>query len=394
MKREQNRSLERLGLRLKQVKESLPATGPVIWLHALSVGEVSSALPLVKGLRESICPAVLVFTATTRSGRKLAEELIRPHVDLVLFSPLDLPCSVRSYLEVIRPDLFILVETDFWPNWLRLLKQRQVPMMLVNGRISATSFAAYRRFAFFFRPMFRCFDLLAMQTTEEREKMLALGIPAERLVCLGNLKYELPAQHVAPPELLALVDHGQPIWVCGSTHPGEEELILAAFKKISNKKLCLIIAPRKIERSSEVVKLAQSMGLAAHLRSSGTARSGSVLILDTIGELASCYGLARLAFIGGSLVDEGGHNPIEAAVQGVPVLFGPHLEDFAEIACDLIACGGAKTVTAESLAENVAALLADATLHTAMAKAAQHLVEQQRGGVERHLLAVRELLGN
>ncbi|MGR0480335.1 MAG: 3-deoxy-D-manno-octulosonic acid transferase [Candidatus Electronema sp. V4] len=394
MKILQNRVLARLGLLLPH----LPVRqGPVIWIHALSVGEVTSTLPLVKGIRESIRPAALVFSATTRSGKELAERLIAPHVDLVLFSPLDLPCTVRRYLDVMRPSCFILVETDFWPNWLHQLRRRQIPAMLVNGRISKKSFTSYRRFAFFFRPMFGCFSLLSMQTAQDRDKMLALGIPEEQLVCFGNLKYDLPTRQAAPPDLTAAHDH-RLIWVCGSTHPGEEELIFAAFQKIVGANPCvrslrLIIAPRKIERGEELVKLARSFGLNAVLRSSGAADTEScVLILDTIGELAGCYSLARLAFIGGSLVDEGGHNPIEAAAQAVPVLFGPHTEDFAEIARDLTACGGAKVVTAESLAETAAAILSDDALHEAMSGAARDLVERQRGGVERHVQAVRQML--
>ncbi|MGX9728096.1 MAG: 3-deoxy-D-manno-octulosonic acid transferase [Candidatus Electronema sp. VV] len=390
MKILQNRVLERLGLNLPR----LPVRqGPVIWIHALSVGEVTSALPLVKAIRESIRPAVLVFSATTRSGKELAERLIAPHADFILFSPLDFPCAVRRYLDAIRPSCFILVETDFWPNWLRQLRRRQIPAMLVNGRISEKSFAAYRRFALFFKPMFRCFRLLSMQTAQDRDKMLALGIPTERLACFGNLKYDLPARQTAPHDLAAAAHDHRPVWVCGSTHPGEEELIFAAFKKLAGLPLRLIIAPRKIERGGELLKLARSFGLNAVLRSSDDVGAEScVLILDTIGELAGCYSLARLAFIGGSLVDEGGHNPIEAAAQGVPVLFGPHTEDFAEIARDLLDCGGAKVVTAETLAETAASILSDDALHTAMSGAARDLVERQRGGVERHVQAVRELL--
>ncbi len=401
------RIAERLGLKRHQfvVHQSAALQNPIIWLHALSVGEVNSALPLVKAIRRQFGPVRLVFTASTGSGKMLAEQLISPYADLVLHSPLDFRFTVRRYLDSIRPDLFILVETDFWPNWLNLLRRQQVPIMLVNGRISAKSFAAYRRFAFFFKPMFSCFDLLAMQTEEERNKMLALGLPAERVAVLGNLKYDLPMQQTAPPDLAA--EQGQLAWVCGSTHPGEEELIFAAFKHLaeavpcgSSKKgehrgspLRLLLAPRQISRGSELVRLADSFGLAADLRSNGVRRPESrVLILDTIGELAGCYSLARLAFIGGSLADAGGHNPIEAAAQGVPVLFGPHMEDFAEIAENLIHCGGAKIVTAESLAEQAAAILSDDALHAVMSAAARQLVEQQRGSVERHLQAGRGLL--
>lgn len=401
------RILERLGLQRHQFvvqRSSVSPQSPTIWLHALSVGEVSSALPLVKGIRKQFGGALLVFTASTCSGKALATKVISPYADLVLYSPFDFRFAVRRYLAAIRPDLFILVETDFWPNWLTMLRRQQVPIMLVNGRISQKSFTAYRRFAFFFKPMFSCFDLLAMQTAEERDKMLALGLPADKVAVLGNLKYDLPMQQAAPPDLAA--EQGS-IWICGSTHPGEEEIIFAAFKHIAEATPCggpkkgehrgsslqLILAPRQISRGNELVWLASSFRLAADLRSSGRRRPESrVLILDTIGELAACYSLARLAFIGGSLADEGGHNPIEAAAQGVPTLFGPHTDDFAEIARDLTKCGGAKVVTAESLVEQASLILQDDDLHAAMSAAARQLVEQQRGSVERHLQAVRTLL--
>ncbi|MCW5200517.1 3-deoxy-D-manno-octulosonic acid transferase [Desulfobulbus sp. F4] len=383
------RTLKRLGLTLK----SSPALqGPVIWIHALSVGEVTSALPLVKAVHAQIRPVRIVFTATTRSGKELADNLISPHADIILSSPLDFRFAVRRYLAAIQPDIFILVETDFWPNWLDLLHQQGVPLLLVNGRISVKSFAAYRRFAFFFKPMFCCFSLLSMQTANDRERLLELGFPPERVLVLGNLKYDLSVK-TAPPDLGLTKE--QHIWVCGSTHPGEEEFIFAAFKAIGiADNIFLIIAPRQISRGAELVRLAQRYGFTADLRSSGSRRAESrILILDIIGELAGCYALARLAFIGGSLVSEGGHNPIEAAAQGVPVLFGQHMEDFAEIAADLMACGGAKMVTAESLAVAVTALLADEVLHAKMSKAAQTLVAQQRGGAERHVQAISTLLG-
>jgi len=400
----QGRTLERLGLQTQHIRDILftAKSGPVIWLHALSVGEVTSALPLLQAIRANICPARIVFTVATRSGRVLAEKLIKPYADLVLYSPLDIPCAVRRYLDAIQPNIFILVETDFWPNWLQQLHKRQVPLMLVNGRISAKSFAAYRRFAFFFQPMFRCFSLLSMQTAHDRSLMIELGNPAERVICLGNLKYEVGrGESCIRLGSVSRYDDTGHVWVCGSTHPGEEELIFAAFKKVrtylrvcpDNLALQLIIAPRKIERGSELVKLAHQFGLTADLRSSGTATNSNVLILDTIGELASCYSLARLAFIGGSLVAEGGHNPIEAAVQGVPVLFGPHMDDFAEIASDLVSCGGAHVVTADNLAETAYRILTDTARHAAMSQAAQTLVEQQRGSVARHVQAIKELLG-
>ena len=392
------RTLERIGFKTGVIRKRLAAHNgaePVIWIHALSVGEVTSALPLVRAIRDDMASAVIVFTAATRSGRQVADTLIAPHADLILYSPFDLWFAVQRYITAIRPDLFILVETDFWPGWLWQLKVKKISAMLVNGRISEKSFAAYNRFLFFFNPMFRCFNLLSMQTIRDSDKMIDLGLDPEKIITLGNLKYDMDTENAAGnifdrSELA--VGEKTMILVCGSTHPGEEEILLTAFKKLAvNNNFFLILAPRDISRGKGLVDLARQIGLEARTRQS-CATGGNVLILDTIGELASCYSLARLAFVGGSLVAQGGHNPIEPAAYGVPVLFGSHMEDFAEISHDLVACGGAITVTPKSFVTVASDILKHDDVHAAMALAARALVEQHRGGMVRHLQAIHKLL--
>lgn len=392
------RTLERLGLKTAGLKKTLAVkteTGPVIWIHALSVGEVTSALPLVKAIRDDMDSAVIVFTVATNSGRQVAESLIAPHADLICYSPFDLWIAVKRYITAISPNLFILVETDFWPNWLWQLKAQKIPAMLVNGRISEKSFASYNRFLFFFKPMFRCFDLFSMQTTGDADKMIDLGIDPEKVITLGNLKYDMATINETGKDIdraTLAIDEDLTIWVCGSTHPGEEDFVFSAFTKFAeDNTLFLILAPRDISRGSELVSLARQFGLEARTRSN-RATNGNVLILDTIGELASCYGIARLAFVGASLVAQGGHNPIEPAAYGVPVLFGSHMEDFKEIAHDLVACGGAETVTAQSLVTIASGILKSDDIHAAMAEAARALVEQHHGGVAKHLQAIHRLL--
>jgi 3-deoxy-D-manno-octulosonic-acid transferase len=387
------RLLERLGLGSSLQAARLSA-GPVVWFHALSVGEVRSAVSLLMALREEIPRLHLVMTVSTRSGRKLAESLLGSHLDLLLYSPLDVSFALRRFIAAIQPQVFILVETDFWPNWLDQLDQRNIPSLLVNGRISTQAFASYRRFACFFRPMFQCFTLLTMQTQEDRDKLLALGIPAARLAVLGNLKYEIPSQQKAPVDLKAAYQ-GRWVWVCGSTHPGEEELLFTVFKEIRQQgiELSLLLAPRQITRSKQLLQMARQLGLAAELRSSFNSKAiSNVLIADSIGELAACYGLARLAFIGGSLVDQGGHNPIEAAVQGIPVLFGPHMEDFSEIAQALLASGGGEQVTAATLREQITALLTEPQHHARMSQAARNLVAEQQGSLQGHVRHIKTFL--
>ena len=406
------RTLERLGLTLGKRQDALLAksksvkgkatNSPVIWIHALSVGEVTSALPLIKGLRTDMAEAVIVLTVSTASGKKTAETLLRPYVQHILSSPFDLRFAVRRYIAAFQPDIFIMVETDFWPNWLSLLQKQGVPTMLVNGRISERSFAAYQRFAFFFRPMFCSFDLLSMQTEEDCRKMTMLGVPTDKVIALGNLKYDMerPPKTEKKIVLSELAEQGRFIWVCGSTHPGEEKYIFSAFAQLLARQeqqkipgqLFLVLAPRDINRGQELVELAGSFGLEAGKRSCRE-NKGRVLILDTLGELALCYSQAELAFVGGSLVRQGGHNPIEPAIHGVPVLFGPHMEDFSEIAHELLDSEGGKMITVNSLTETLAHLLTDQEARATMGLAAQGLVERHRGGVQRHVQAIQGLLG-
>ncbi|RWX51758.1 3-deoxy-D-manno-octulosonic-acid transferase [Candidatus Electrothrix marina] len=249
--------------------------------------------------------------------------------------------------------------------------------------------------------MFSSFNLLSMQTAEDCRKITMLGVPADKVIALGNLKYDMEQPDGTEKEgvLPELSGQGRLIWVCGSTHPGEEKVIFSAVAQLFSRRnqqkiaeqLFLILAPRDINRGQELVDLARSFGLEAGTRTGGE-KKGRVLILDTLGELALCYSQADLAFVGGSLVRQGGHNPIEPAIHGVPVLFGPHMEDFSEIAQELLDCGGGKTVTVNSLTEMLASLLTDKEARMTMGQAAQGLVEHHRGGVRRHVHAVRSLL--
>lgn len=398
-KKYRGRTLERLGLhcsRITRQRAFRSATGPVIWVHALSVGEVTSALPLVQAIRTDMPDAEIVFTAATRSGKELADILLAPHADCVCYSPFDLWFAVQRYLTAIRPDIFILVETDFWPTWLRLLQKNNIPAMLVNGRISEKSFAMFTRFSFFFKPMFACFSVLSMQTSADADKMIRLGIQRDKVITLGNLKYDLDTTDGAMAHINreALgIDEEQKIWVCGSTHEGEEDVLFAAFARLAAEDIFLILAPRDIDRASELTELARQHSLHPRTKTDTRHTGGNVLILDTLGELAACYKLAYLAFIGGSLVNQGGHNPIEAAACQVPVLFGPHMEDFAEIVHDLVTCGGAETVTAETLFPAAANILANNDVHAAMADNGGELVSRHRGCTTRHLQAIKQLPG-
>lgn len=392
---------QRLGLGLHRTIDDGNASGrKKIWIHCLSVGEATSAVPFVKGLRRRLPDACIVLSVATASGMKVAEQRIGSHADSIIAGPLDLRPTVGFFINRIRPDLFILVETDFWPNWLDCLRRLHIPAMLINGRISAASFHRYSRFRFFFTPLLGAFSLLAMQTASDAEQVRKLGAPAERVVVLGNLKYDTAATPAsgsnAPLSRSQLhLDEDSVVWICGSTHAGEEEQILSVFSCLQEEfpRLGLVIAPRDPARGREIAGLAEKKGLQAVCRTSAGTGTTRLLVLDTIGELTECYRLAHTAFIGGSLVDCGGHNPLEAAAYGVPTLFGPHMEDFHEIAEDLVREGGGRTVlSADEITDALRNLLIDPDLHHAMSRAAGGLVADRKGVVDLHIDAALDLL--
>ncbi len=369
----------------------------VIWVHALSVGEVTSAIPLVAALRNEFPEHTLLFSATTATGQDLARERVRPYVDALVAFPVDIVPVVRRFIKRLRPNLFILVETDFWPNLLFELSAAGIPTLLVNGRVSARSMRSYRRFAPLFRPLFNQFRLLCMQTAADTAAMEQLGIAREKLTALGNLKFAPVPEPVARYRTVDLGSRpaGHALLLCGSTHPGEEDLILSSFRAIhaADGAIHLAIAPRRIERCEELITLANEFGFTATKLTAASRSPATVTIIDTIGDLPALYRLADIALIGGSLVDQGGHNPLEAARHGCPILFGPYMEDFAEISDELLRCRAAITVTDEtSLATTVKALLNSPEHRRRMGDQAIACLQRRSKVIEAHLAAIKALL--
>lgn len=369
---------------------------PTVWIHALSVGEVTSAVPLVRALRSHYPQAYLVVSVTTATGRLVADRHLRGVVDQVIDGPIDLLPVVNHFINTIAPDLYILVETDFWPNLLNTLKRRGTPALLVNGRISAASMRRYQRGKIFFLPMFQCFSALAMQTGADRDKMDDLGLKKHLLPILGNLKFATVLQpQTTEIQFARSLPCGRLLFVAGSTHAGEERLLLDGYQRLrtSSPELYLVIVPRDPLRAPEIAAMARERGLAPTLRSSAETAAGELTIVDTIGELLALYGLATLAFVGGSLVAKGGHNPLEPAGLGVPVLFGPHMEDFGEIATLLVDGGAARMVSdGDDLLQAAAMLLADSDLRASMGKKARQVVMAHGNIINNHLHLIRTLL--
>ncbi|HIQ38375.1 MAG TPA: hypothetical protein EYH36_10360, partial [Desulfocapsa sulfexigens] len=296
-----------------------------------------------------------------------------------------------------KPDLFILVETDFWPGILTTLKKQSIPSLLVNGRISEKSMRSYKRFPFFFRPLFANFQTLSVQNEKDKDNLISLGIDHRQIETLGNLKYDTilySSSTKNQPLSFALPEHTK-LFVAGSTHDGEEEIILQSYKQLKETYpgLYLVIAPRNILRGKAIQSIAADMDLQANCRSRINAGGKDLFILDTIGELNITYSHADYAFVGGSLVKQGGHNPIEPAVFAVPVLYGPHMDDFLEISEQLITAGGAiKVQNRNELTAVLEQLLTDDSYNQKTGNAAQKFIHSQQGVIKRHLQLIKCML--
>ncbi|HOI94421.1 MAG TPA: 3-deoxy-D-manno-octulosonic acid transferase [Syntrophobacter fumaroxidans] len=359
-----------------------------IWIHALSVGETVSVTPLVKELKIR-CPELeVVVSSATESGRRIAEEQLAPFAALFFTLPHDFPWAMKKVVERIRPDLFVLVETDIWPNLLASLRRSRIPALLLNGRISPGSFRKLVPWKACIGGLYRAFDLIFAQSAEDRERYLALGALPEKVVAAGNLKFDASGSLPTAEESAALresagIDPDRPVWIAGSTHEGEEDLLLRVHRSLllEHPRLLLILAPRQPTRRSEVLALCESHDLSAVARSSGrTAHDGSVYLLDTMGELGRFYAFADVAYIGGSMVPFGGHNPLEAIRHGKPALWGPHLFNFREIEKDLLEAGCACCVPHAAQLENaMRSCLADSARRERMRRAAIEFMASHPG---------------
>ena len=384
----------RLGKNLQDaLTDSIPQKR-TIWIHALSVGEVTSALPLAAALKREFGEYNFIFSASTKSGYQLGKKLLSRHCTAIIPFPLDLLPVCRYFIKTIRPDLFILIETDFWPNFLRILSRENIPAILVNGRISKHSMAQYSRYSFFFKPMFSTLTYLCVQTESDRQRFLDFGLSPEKVLKLGNLKYEPIIDSHNSIDLLIPERDNTTIFIAGSTHHGEEEYILSAFLALQKEyNLKLIIAPRDIGRAENIAALARSRNISVQLRTKGTLFTADLLILDTIGELTATYAIADICFVGGSLVDEGGHNPLEPAYHGKPVIFGPYMNDFEEISQDLVACGGAFSVADQAQLQNtVKTLTRDPDYRKKIGMAAKEQVLRAKGVLGKHIELIKDIM--
>lgn len=363
-----------------------------IWVHALSVGEVLSAEPLVKALAQRYGADNLVFTASTRTGFQTAERVIAAHVSALRYFPYDTLFSVKRALAVIQPRLVVIVETDIWPNFLYTLKKRRIPVQLVNARLSARSFNGYRRLGFIMKPLLSVFDTIGVQSDVDRLRFRQLGVPGNKLAMVGNMKFDQAESVISDEERqqlsVSLKIMGRHIWVAGSTHEGEETLLCQACRNVcgSGIDVFLVIAPRDPQRAAQVCGIFQRAGVDAAAYGEIEQRSAStpVVVIDRIGMLRKLYALADVAFVGGSLVRSGGHNPLEPASAAKAILFGPHTEDFSWICRTLENEGGAiRVFNSEQLSERVCTLIDNEEMRLEIGRRAYGIFCNHRGAVDR-----------
>lgn len=377
---------------------------PVIWLHAVSVGEAIAARPLLKALRAQYPGHAILVSNTTETGRGIATSF--PEKDLCIYFPFDFLPAVRSTLKRIRPELIIIMETEIWPNFTREATRRGIPVILANGRISDRSFSRYLKFGWFFRHALQYFSCLCMQTETDRERIIAIGAPGERTLVSGNLKYDIPFHPVQDEEKATLrkryaVHDSLKVITAASTHAGEEEYLLATYRELltSFGDLFLVLVPRHPERADEVAAMLERMSMPYQRRTAmttaegGLFQSGQVLLVDTIGEMMALYALSDLAFIGGSLVPTGGHNLLEPASLGIPSIFGPNMTNFREIADLVLQYGaGIQVETAAALTDSCRALLTSAELRMVLGQNGLKLMRDTGGATERLLEVISRYL--
>ena len=392
---------ERIGRFPKDLRAKLGARRRV-WMHAVSVGEVFVAMRVARELRERRPGLAFVFSVTTSTGRAMAEKLMEKD-DVLLYFPVDTPWVVRRVLSAVRPLALVLIETEIWPNLIRAMSARRIPVVMVNGRISDRSYRGFKKLRYFVRDVFSLFDLVCVQGRDDSSRIIELGARPERVHVMGTAKYdEAAAAGAVLPPTDVLRSAGFPVdailLVGGSTWPGEETVLLDLYCRLqaAHPRLRLVLVPRHAERAAEVAAEIEKAGLRGVRRSllggaAGAPAPAEVLLVDTTGELKSFYAAADIVFVGKSLTQHGGQNIIEPAALGKPVIVGPNMENFRPVMADFLAAGAVLQVPdAAALGAAVERLLGDPSARAEYARIGRDLVRGKAGVVKATVSLIAE----
>ncbi len=393
-----------LSQRFGKLPKSLISDGKSVWVHAVSVGEVAAAIPFIDELSKTFPDYKILLSTVTATGNQFAKKI--KNIDGLFFFPFDYSFAVKKALKHINPNIFITFETEIWPNFLKYAQDKKIPCILVNGRISPDSFRRYKKVKFFFKHILKNFSAFCMQTEQDRTRIMELGAEKNKVSITGNTKFDALVSKEENADVknkftkLFGIGKNDKVIIAGSTHKGEEEKVLDAFEcicqKVSN--ILLILAPRHPERFLEVTKLLKDKNINYILRSKSNKtkrQKQNVIILDTIGELSKVYTIANVVFIGGSLVPTGGHNAIEPASLGKPVVFGPYMHNFTESANLLLESKGAIQIADEAgLAACLLKLILDSEYAEQIGKIAKEIVQKKKGASKRNLEIISRFLNS
>jgi 3-deoxy-D-manno-octulosonic-acid transferase len=372
-----------------------PEIAGCIWVHAVSVGEVNAAVPLVRALKKTHPGVPFVLTTVTPTGSSQVEQIFGDDVFHV-YAPYDLPGAVQRFLDKLRPRTAVVMETEIWPNLYHACRQNDIPLVMANGRVSVSSVQGYHHARRLFGPALACVSAVAAQSREDAERLIALGVPADRVEVSGSVKFDISLPN-------DMVDKGQamraewgadrPVWIAASTHEGEDEHVLDAFARVRMKlpEALLLLVPRHPERFARVAALVKKRGftMAQRSRAQVPDRDTHVFLVDTMGELPLFYVPADIAFVGGSLVPVGGHNVLEASALGKPVIVGPYTYNFGEITDALFDVGAAICVRdGHALGDAVVELFASEQRCRSVGEAGRQVVHDNRGALERMLKVI------
>lgn len=379
---------QRFGIYSEETKARF-AEGRRIWIHAVSVGELFVAFRFIEEYRRTNPEALFVVSTNTSTGHRLAEEKIDPR-DVLIYFPIDLLLVMHRVFNILNPLKLILVECEFWLNLIWLAKRRGIPVSLINGRVSDSSFKGYMRFRSFTRLLLRWINPICMQGRQDAERIIAMGARPETVKTLGTAKYDLPppaadADGAARAVLRKLsVPDNALILLGGSTWPGEEEALCEIYKNLraQHPELFLVLVPRHAERRDDVVKAIEGQGLTCSLRTRGASKA-DVLVVDTTGELMSFYAVSDVVFIGKSLCEHGGQNPIEPALFGKAIVVGPNMENFPSVMDDFLSAGALRQVADfQTLEKTIEDLLVDSNVRKKLGEAARGVIESRRGVIQ------------